>query len=111
MATFAYDPDWSPSATIGKRVLVSQSVSGARRSRVKEGMKRTFTLQFTDRDAAEYDAVVTFWDAHYPDTQFTYSDKSFATPRSVTCIFVSDITHTYHAYNVRDYSFTIEEVV
>lgn len=109
MPTFAYDPDWSPAATISKRVIVSRAVSGAKRSRVKQGMKRTFTLQFTNRDAAEYDAVVAFWDTYYPDTTFTYSDKSFATPRSVTVTFASDITHTYHAYNDRDYSFVLEE--
>ena len=110
MPTLPYDPDWGRTGTIGKRVLSSSAVSGETRSRVKVGMKRSWELHFENRDATEFDAMVTFWDTNYPDTQFTYTDRSFATPRNVTVRFASDITDVVHSYNDRDYSFVIVEV-
>jgi hypothetical protein len=104
-----FQPNWVYPAPVDKRVLISQSVSGARKSRQK-GVKQTgMELSFETRRSEETDAAKAFWDQKYPGTSFIYRDASYTPARDLTVEFVSGVTEQPNGYHDRDYSIQIQE--
>lgn len=75
---FPYDPTLSIPWTRHKTVLISRAEDRTRSSRVKDkdGLPyESFELKFANRDLAEVNAAMAFWDEHYPQKRFIYMDK------------------------------------
>lgn len=110
METWPYRPDLSVPLTIGKNVLQSVAVSGAKKSRTKSSKKAGIELRFENRDDAEWDAALAFWDAHYPGTSFVYEDHSYSPDqRPMAVEMISEIRQVTNGYNDRSYSFQVME--
>lgn len=108
MADFAYSPDFDYVVKKKYDVIISRFENGYEQRRLKCNTPlRTFSLQFTARDATEMAAVKTFYGTYYGSlTAFSISIEG----ADVTGRFVEDsFTWKRRAYNVYDYSFDFQE--
>lgn len=89
----------------------SEPYSGDPKVLVRGTAKRAFTLIFTGRSQAEYDAAETFWLTHYPRVTFTFRDYRFYPARDFSAYITSQFREQGSETSGRfNYSFDIAEI-
>lgn len=107
---FPFQPNWSVPMPKEKNVLISTSVAGTAKERVKSAAKRGFDLAFETRDRDEYDTAATFWNQHRGVSSFIYRDDSRSPSEDVTVRFTGSIDLSANNYHDNDYSLQAVEV-
>lgn len=105
-----FQPEWVRPMAVGKTVLSSSAVSGARKSRAKSTAKRAFEPQFESRWPEEYEAAKAFWNEKYPGTSFIYRDGAVSPSVDITMEFLSDLPQQAADYRDITYGFQAVEV-
>lgn len=107
LKAFPYVPNRPLKWDRKKTVLVSQSENRAgRASRVKNAGNEpfeAFELVFLNRNLVELDAVIDFWDEHYPNKRFIFTDAHRG--QRIVLWFDSDIAFNSDAACATTYTF------
>lgn len=103
--------DWGRSLPSDRPVLVSTTVSGATKERVKGSVKLAVQPQFDTREPEELDAARSFINEHRGVKNFIYRDHAFVPARDYTMRFMSGLNEGKSAsYRDHSYSFAAVEV-
>jgi hypothetical protein len=107
LKAFPYKPNRPLKWDRKKIVLVSQSENRAgRASRVKNANnepQESFELTFLNRNLAELDAVIDFWDEHHPNKRFIFTDAHRS--QRIVLWFDSDVAFNADAQCATTYTF------
>lgn len=103
-----FEPNWTFPHPVDKRVIGSESVSGAFTGRSKGTMKQMVEPRFESRTADEYDAAVAFWNQHYPGSNFIFRDVSFSPARDTEMRFISRLDRNGESF--QDHTYTWQAV-
>ena len=108
---FPYFPDRTRSASFDQERYESEPYSGSVKVLVRGTYHGKYSLPFTNRTQAEYDAAKAFHAAHRPPTTITYRDVRFYPYRDVTVKIVSAFREVGTMVSMRfSYTFDVEEV-
>jgi hypothetical protein len=75
LEAFPYFPTLGYEAEDAATVLVRKAEDGVRKGRVKSARQRAYDLLFQNRELAEFQAALAFWERHYPASVFLFRDK------------------------------------
>lgn len=90
---------------------LSEPYNGSPVGLVRGTLKKRFSLIFTTRSQAEYDAAEAFHAANYPLTTITFRDYRYYPARDINCRFVSPFREQGSDSSGRfNYSFDLLEV-
>jgi len=111
MSDFTLSPDYVFDEKIQYKTIVSQFENGAEQRRAKWASgQRSWTLQFNNRTAADFDTVIDFVTAKKGAySSFTWTNPNDATEYTVR--FEEDsVSFSNKAYGVYDFNFRLTEV-
>ncbi|MFN7949430.1 MAG: hypothetical protein U0Z53_29005 [Blastocatellia bacterium] len=107
-----FAPDYQTQHSADKKVLTFEAEDGSLQVRIKRGRRRESELKFTGRPMDEYMEMDAFWDWHYPDREFWYTEpllKEHAAAIEYLARFLTKINHSPQSFDNFEYAFTIRE--
>ncbi len=107
---FPFPANKTRASQLDQEHYLSEPYMGDPAALVRGDSKGAFTLPFSTRTQAEFEAAEQFVKTHYPVTHFTYRDFRFNPPRDTECSIVSPFREQGSDVSFRfNYAFDIAE--
>lgn len=107
---FPFAANKARSSELEQEHFLSEPYSGTPAALVRGDDKRAFTLPFTTRTQAEYEATEEFHKTHFPVTHFNFRDFRFYPARDSECMITSPLREQGSEVSFRfNYAFDVAE--